>query len=331
MSEIWRKDGETWSRLASRDFEDEAALHQRLVEAPEMLPLSGQPRLAAVGSKVRLGNSEADVIAVELGGRPVVIEVKLARNNEARRAVVAQALAYAAYLHGITAREFERDILGPHLQKAGHDSLADAMRAADQEGEFDEDSVDEALTEHLRTGGFRVVFVLDDAPRELVRLVGYLEAIADRITVDLVTVRAYEVGDSQILLPQRVDPERMPDESRSHSPKVTQKPIPSEGSARFREAASDARADEQTSLLRLADWADALQAEGLVRLHSVEGKNGDRFTLVPSLVGYDAGMATGWNDRGHAYLTLWTSVIERWAPGALARVRAAIAPRELAG
>lgn len=96
MSEIWRKDGETWGRLPSRDFADEAALHQRIVEAPEMLPLSGQPRLAAIGSKVRLGNSEADVIAVEVGGRPVVIEVKLARNNEARRAVVAQALAYAA-------------------------------------------------------------------------------------------------------------------------------------------------------------------------------------------------------------------------------------------
>ena len=161
------------------------------------------------------------------------------------------------------------------------------------------------------------------------QLVGYLEAIADRITVDLVTVRAYEVGDSQILLPQRVDPERVLDESRPHSAKVAHKPIQSEGSARFREAASDAEPDEQAQLFRLADWADALAAEGLARLHSVEGKNGNRFTLVPRIVGYEAGIATGWNDRGRAFVTLYPSVIERWAPDALAGVSAAVAPQEL--
>ena len=110
MTGIWRRDGEAWSLLPPHGFEDEAALHQRIAEAPEMLPLSGQPRLAVVGSEVRLGNGYADVIAVELEGRPVVIEVKLSRNAEARRAVVAQALAYAAYLHGVGAEEFETAI-----------------------------------------------------------------------------------------------------------------------------------------------------------------------------------------------------------------------------
>lgn len=41
------------------------------------------------------------MIAVEPNGRLVVIEVKLANNAEARRAVVAQVLTYAAYLHGV--------------------------------------------------------------------------------------------------------------------------------------------------------------------------------------------------------------------------------------
>ena len=328
MSEIWRNDGETWSRLPSSGFEDEAALHQRIAEAPKMLPLSGQPRLAVVGSEVRLGTGRADVLAVELEGRPVVSEVKLKQNDDARQAVVAQALAYAAYLHGTSVKDFE-DILSPHLQKAGHDSLADAMRASDQEGAFDEESFRGALAKHLRDGSFRIVFVLDDTPPELVRLASYLETIADRITVDLVTVGAYEVGDSQILLPQRVDPERMPDEPRPHSSNVTKKPIRSEGSARFREATADAPAEEQASLIRLADWADALLAEGLVRLQSVEGVNGDRFTLVPVSRGYDAGLATGWNERGRAFLQLWPSVIERRGKSELSRIEQAIAPQEL--
>ena len=324
MSDIWRKDGERWSLLQPHGFEDEAALQQRIVEAPGMLPLSGQPQLAVLGSEVRLGGGFADVIAVELDGRPVVIEVKLAHNAEARRAVVAQALAYAAALHGTAAAEFEADVVGPHLRKDGHDSLAAAVRAADQAGEFGEDAFGEALAAHLRDGSFRVVIVLDEAPPELVRLVGYLETIADRIVVDLVTVRAYEVGGSQILLPQRVDPGRVPDEpSPRPRPRARPQAVRSEGSGRFREVIAGAPADQQAALVRLADWADALKDKGLARLRTNEGSH--MVSLIPRPVGHDAGMATIWHVGGRS-ITLWRSVIERKAPGALARIENAVAP-----
>ena len=205
MTGIWRRDGERWSLLAPSGFEDEATLQQRIAEAPGMLPLSGQPPLAVAGREVQLAAGAVDVLAVETGGRPVVIEVKLGRNAEARRAVVAQALAYAASLHGMSVGAFE-DALAPRLREAGHESLADRMRASDQEGAFEEEAFREALAAHLRDGSFRVVIVLDEAPPGLVRLAGYLETIADRIAVDLVTVGAYEVGGTQILPPQRIDP-----------------------------------------------------------------------------------------------------------------------------
>ena len=66
-----------------------------------MLPLTGAPQLVVVGREVQLGNGYADLIAVEPSGRLAIIEVKLARNAEARRAVVAQVLTYAAYLRGM--------------------------------------------------------------------------------------------------------------------------------------------------------------------------------------------------------------------------------------
>ena len=65
-----------------------------------MLPLAGAPRLVMLGREVPLGTGYADLLAVERSGRLVLIEVKLARNAEARRAVVAQILAYAAFLGG---------------------------------------------------------------------------------------------------------------------------------------------------------------------------------------------------------------------------------------
>ena len=48
------------------------------------------------GRKVLLGNSYADLIAVEPAGRTVVIEIKLVLNSDAWRAIVGQILTYAA-------------------------------------------------------------------------------------------------------------------------------------------------------------------------------------------------------------------------------------------
>src|SRR3712207_636373 len=101
MTAIWRNDGSGWRLLAAAGFPDEAALHSLVEEAPQTLPLAGAPRLVMVGRQVSLGSGYADLLAVEPSGRLVIIEAKLARNAEARRAVVAQVLSYAAHLNGL--------------------------------------------------------------------------------------------------------------------------------------------------------------------------------------------------------------------------------------
>jgi len=53
---------------------------------------------------------------------------------------------------------------------------------------------------------------LDDVPSELVRLVGYLDAVAGNLVLDLVTVTAYDINGSRVMVPQRVDPERQASE-----------------------------------------------------------------------------------------------------------------------
>jgi hypothetical protein len=89
VTALWRSDGSGWGLLAAAGFPDEAALHGLVEEAPQLLPLSGAPQLVVVGREVPLGGGYADLVAVEASGRMAVIEVKLARNSEARRAVVA--------------------------------------------------------------------------------------------------------------------------------------------------------------------------------------------------------------------------------------------------
>jgi hypothetical protein len=169
-----------------------------------MLPLAGSPRLTVLGREVRLGAGYADLIAVESSGRLVIIEVKLAVNAESRRAVVAQVLSYAGYLQGLNPGQLESQVLARHLPSGG--SVLAAVEADDQQHALDSAAFRDGLTRTLAEGSFRLVIVLDSAPDELVQVIGYLQSVAEKIDIDLVTMTAYEVNGSQVLVPQRIEP-----------------------------------------------------------------------------------------------------------------------------
>jgi hypothetical protein len=185
--------------LAPIGFPDESTLHSLVQEGPQILPLAGSPRLTIVGHEVLLGSNYADLIAIEPTGRLVVIEIKLARNAEARRAVMAQVLTYAAYLRGMDSKTLQESVLGAHLRRRNLDSLAGAVAAEDQERTFDQAAFSDGLERSLEAGQFRLVVVLDEAPQELVRLADYLDSGADKLIIDLITVSAYEVGGARVL------------------------------------------------------------------------------------------------------------------------------------
>jgi hypothetical protein len=329
MTAIWRNDGSGWRLLAPSSYPSEAALHTLVEEAPHILPLAGAPRLVIVGREVTLGNGYADLIAVEPSGRVAVIEVKLASNGEARRAVVAQVLTYAAYLRGLSPADFEA-ILAKHLQARGYQDLAQAVSATDQEGAFDFTSFTAGLTDSLTRGRFRLVIVLDAAPRELVRLVGYLESVTDGLLIDLVTVTAYEVNGSQVLVPQRIEDDQQPPAAASQGATnaVTAAQVTGfvEGADDFIRAIDQAPESTRAQLHRLAEWGLSLEREGLVKLGTYHGKDGG-LTLLPRLLTDDVGLVTIYNytSRG-AFLQFWRSVFLRRAPTSLTQVEQAIAP-----
>jgi hypothetical protein len=68
-----------------------------------------------------------------------------------------------------------------------------------------------------------------------------------------------------------------------------------------------------------------LEQEGLARLFTYHGK--ESLTLLPYLMDHDAGLATIFNKKGAAGLTVWRTVFERSAPRSIAKVEAAIGAR----
>ncbi len=316
MTAIWQKAEGGWTTLVPTGFPDEAALHGLVEDAPELLPLAGAPRLTVVGREVSIGPWYADLVAVEPDGRVAIIEVKLAKNSEARRAVVAQVLSYAAFLRGTGRETFERDLVGPYLHAKGWPSLAEAVRATTQDSSFDADALASGIDRSLALGAFRLVLVLDDAPSELVRLVGYLELIGEHLVIDLITVTAYDVGARQILVPQRVEPGRQADMQPLARTAAAADAV-ADGGAFFEEMVKAAPADRRPLLAQLLQWARDLEHEKLVRLYSYRGKQ--QTTLLPRLQPEQVGLVSLWQNGG---MSLWRSVFERHAPAFIEQVEA---------
>ena len=176
------------------------------------------------------------------------------------------------------------------------------------------------------------MLVLDQAPEELVRLIGYLEAVTDGLLIDLIVITAFEVNGTQILVPQRIQPEEQrtvtaaptPSSSSGYTRAVPAKGTLTPGADVFAESISRAEVEEQPALRRLYAWADSLEKAGLTYLNTYQGVS-NRWTLLPRIPGDKAGLVTIYNDRG-AYIAFNRSVFERRAPKSLPKVETIAAP-----
>lgn len=320
VTAIWQQDETGWKLLAPTGFPTEAELHDLVESAPNVLPLAGEPFLTILGREVLLGSNYADLIGIEPSGRLAIIEIKLAKNAEARRAVVAQILTYAAFLRGLTPSVFENDIIAHHVRGRGYLSVRNAVSANDLGRMYDDEIFDAEFAKGLTEGWFRLVLVLDDAPEELVRLVGYLQAVTHELVIDLITVASFRIGESQVVVPRRVEPEtirtvpgREPAHGQTHSKANIQR-----GAVEFDRSIDAAQLEQQPLLRRLSDWAKTLESEGLADLYTTIGVS-NRWALIPRVKGHDAGMIGIWNEKG-ASLSFARSALERFAPNSLSRI-----------
>ncbi len=324
---IWTEGNEGWKLSRPEGFPDEKMLHGLIEATPDMLPLAGAPALVILGREVGLGPGSADLLAVEASGRPVIIELKLRKNAEARRAVVAQILAYAAYLHGMSRGQLE-DRLREGLQNAGHQTILDAVTASYQEGAFEQEGFEAELDRHLSEGRFRLVFVLDDVPQELMTLVAYLEHVTDdKLAIDLVAVGAFDVNGTSVMIPQRVTPERHEAvaEQTRRTERDRSQPARYPGADKFEELFEDAPEENRDTIESVLNWARDLERRSLARLLTSIGRSNK--TLRPVVPGDGASLVTIWLDGNGVLFTCPQSVLERLAPDLIDKVPA-LSPNE---
>ena len=332
MTGIWKNTGNGWELADSQPFPEEATLQGLVAENPQLLPLAGSPRLFTLGREVRLGTGYADVLAVEASGRPVIIEVKLARNAEARRAIVSQVLAYAAFLHGYGVEALEQGPL--HGSLAGYGSISEVVSVQDQEDAVDTAEFVPALQEHLDAGRFRLVLVLDAVSSELERIIAYLDSVTlQTLTIDLITINVYEVNGVQIALPQRVSPDisaaAVPAAAPVRRPAASRS-VRSDGSDVFVESVANVTGEAREVFDQLIGWAEQLAQLPKVHLYTEVSPQGNFVWLRPRIEPENAYLIAVRNASGDPpQLLVVRSAFERLAPNSVPRVEQAISPVKL--
>ena len=167
--------------LTPEAYADEGELERLLESNPALLVEPGDPALSSVMKQYRLsGAGIADLFFVDSQGLPVLVEVKLARNPQSRREVIAQVFDYAATLAEQTVDEVDRDTDG-RVETA-------LRRMCSQDSEFKVRW--QALAANLRSGTVRVIVAVDMESPDLNRIVGFIAAHSD-LDVRLVVVEKY--------------------------------------------------------------------------------------------------------------------------------------------
>ncbi len=155
-------------------------------------------------------------------------------------------------------------------------------------------------------------------------MAGYLEKMTAGLLLDLVTVSAFEVNGTRLLVPQRVDPlQRVAEDYTPLARSGRADALPTEGSAAFAERISVCPPDVQEDHHRLLRWARDLEHQGIARLWTTVGLTQD--VLQVRVPGEQVGLVTVWRGGTGPALSLWETVFERRAPTTLPLVKAALA------
>lgn len=184
----------------------EAWLQNVVHDHPSILPIGeiepGFGDLISVAKEVGTKHGPIDNLLLTPEGNIVLVEVKLWRNPEARRKVVAQALDYASCLFEMSYEAFEKSILAADFGGNPKPScLYDLI--ADKDGALDEAAFIDAVTTNLRRGRILILVVGDGIRTETERLASLLQSHAGaHFTFALIELALYRLGAETLVLPR---------------------------------------------------------------------------------------------------------------------------------
>lgn len=194
----------------------EAKLQELLALYPDLLPgdqinpenprrwLLVSREMGVPGREEETGRWSLDHLFLDQDGIPTFVECKRAADARIRREVVAQMLDYAA--NGVEYWNIQRLRQEATETAANEDSDLDDLvtELIDDEDEMAVEAFWVSVEKHLEQGKVRLIFVADGIPRELRRLVEFLNDKMNDIEVLAVEVKRFQSEEHTVLVPRVV-------------------------------------------------------------------------------------------------------------------------------
>jgi hypothetical protein len=199
---IRSKQNKEWKLAESVKVKAESELQKMLLESPSLINISEiregiSPLVYALREFGLPGSGYSDIIGFTLEGDIVLIECKLATNQEIKRKVIGQILEYAAYLWRMDYEEFDY-----RIKRLKGKSLADLVgkRAS---ADWDEENFRNGIINSLAKGSFILIIVVDETNDELRRTIRYLnECSESAFSLHALEMNQFHAGETELLVPR---------------------------------------------------------------------------------------------------------------------------------
>ena len=165
----------TGIKIEQEEYEKEEELQALIFEHPELIGEEGS-ELVSIAREVNTSAGRIDVLAMTTNGTITLVEVKLGRNGQSRREVLAQILDYISEL---------TDYSYFKLNAATNDELGRVVDGFENNAELPR-----IIEDNLRNGLVRLVIAVDESNDDLRRLVEFVARHTD-LRVDLVEIKKY--------------------------------------------------------------------------------------------------------------------------------------------
>jgi hypothetical protein len=196
------------TEVVSTAYEAEAELQKLLAENIQLLPgvqinQDNPRRWLLIKREAGIPDHEGgggwwsvDHLAVDQDGVPTFVEVKRASDTRARREVVAQMLDYAANGSMFWTAEQLRSLFEGRDPQGATERLMELIGGSDAEAVTAANAFWQTVGTNLREGRVRLIFVADEIPASLRRLVEFLNEQMPRIEVLALEIRQYRQAGS---------------------------------------------------------------------------------------------------------------------------------------
>ena len=205
---IFTMEGQQLRSLAAKPFETEKELQELIAKHPELLAWEqmspdGSTRWILVRRELGIAKDAGagdwwrmDHLFIDQDAVPTLVEVKRGESPELRRKVVGQMLEYAAHAW----QTWTADSLRQTFEGASADEKGDKLRKllGVEENGPDESWRDEfwrKVGDNLAAKRLRLLFVADQIPDELARVVEFLNATMPNVEVLAVEIKKFD-GES---------------------------------------------------------------------------------------------------------------------------------------